>query len=265
MKKEFFGTALGILLVGCIVCGYPQIAQAGLFDGGFSGPLPIYNVNSNVDLATITTQINTYKTLMNQLTQLQNEAKNLAKLDPSSMATLNSEISSTLQQMKQVNQQLEAVGTDYSNLSSQWDATYKDFGDFNGMSATDYATYNKKIMEATQSKIKRALASQGLASDNNITADITTLNQLLTNSQNAQGAVAATQAASQIAALQVQEMLKMQRIMSDSFGAQALYYQQAEAKEKAAAQRATDFNSETDTTLRTEADETQHVDHYATN
>jgi P-type conjugative transfer protein TrbJ len=205
--------------------------------------------------------LQTYQQLQNQLVQLENESKNLSALDPSSQATLNNQITNTINQMAQVHAQVQAIGTDYALLQQQWDDTFKDFGQFNGMSGNDYAQYQQKQMLATEAKIKQAMASQGLASDANIQADLTTLNTLLNNSQGSQGALSAIQASNQIAALQIQELLKMQRILADSMGAQATFMQKQNAQTIAAQQRAQDFSNTTNQNLRTESNN-EEIGHY---
>lgn len=206
--------------------------------------------------------LQTYQQLQNQLVQLENEAKNLENLDPSSQAAVTSQIANTINQMAQVHAQVQAIGTDYALLQQQWDDTFKDFGDFNGMKGTDYAQYQKKLLATTEAKIKQAMASQGLASDANMQADLTTLNTLLNNSQSSQGALSAIQASNQIAALQIQELLKMQRIISDSFGAQSTFMQKQNAQAIAAQQRSEDFGKTTNQDLETSTDTSRHTDHY---
>lgn len=253
--------AIPLLAASFFVIPMNKPAEAFL-GGGITGPLPIFNVDKTVDAATLKQQLDVAEQLSNQIKQLENEARNLDPLDSKSLVGLNAKITNTLQQLQQVNNEMQAIGTDYASLQQQWDETYKDFGNFNGMSGEDYATYNRSIINTTQQKIQRALASQSLASDANIQADITALKQLLANSQGAQGAVAATQAASQIAAMQVEQMLKMQRIMSDSYGAQAIYLQEQAAREKAAQQRAEDFLNTTNQNLRTVTNNNQDIGHY---
>jgi P-type conjugative transfer protein TrbJ len=228
MKKNKVLKIIGVPLLVASFFLIPMNKPAEAF-----GPTPVWNIDPTVDLATINNQINTAKQLLNQLTQLENEAKNLAQLDPNSLGQLNTQISTTLQQMQQVNAQMQAIGNDYTKTQQEWDSNFNGFGDFNGMSASGYAQYMGKVQKIYDDKIKQAMASQGLASDAVLANDVNTLNKLLSNSQNAQGAVAATQAGSQIAALQIQELMRMQKIMSDSYGAQAVYYKKKIESEKA--------------------------------
>jgi P-type conjugative transfer protein TrbJ len=239
MKKTRLLKALGITLISAslFTVSAPTLVYADMpvIDGAVLSQLQGNYADQ------IKNTLQTYQQLQNQLVQLENDSKNLTSLDPSSQAAVTSQIVNTINQMAQVHAQIQAIGTDYSLLQQQWDAMYKDFGDFNGMTGADYAQYQQKIASATEAKIKQAMASQGLASDANIQADLNTLNTLLNNSQGSQGALSAIQASNQIAALQIQQLLKMQRIMADSMGAQATYYQHLEASQKASKERAETF------------------------
>lgn len=185
--------------------------------------------------------VQTYQQLQNQLTQLQNEAKNLEKLDPDALTQLNGQIGQTFQQMQQLSGTIQTIGSDYTKLQQEWDETYKNFGDFNGMKGADYASYMQKLLNGTDDKIKKAMASQGLLNDATLQNEQTQLQNMLQNSQNAQGSLSAIQAGNQIAAMQINELLRMQKIMSDSFGAQAVFLKKQQEQEKAAKARTEAF------------------------
>ena len=218
------------LCVICMLLLTNMPVTHALFGGGISGPLPVFNTNPTVDLATITTQINTLK-------QLEAALKNLSSMDASSAAANQALIQQNLQQLVQMQQQTEGLVMDYTNFQTAWDEQYQDFSAYSGMSGAEYADNAQRLLQAMNQSIYNAMRSQGLVSQTS--ADAATLQQLMQASQSAEGALAAAQAGNQIAAMQAQSLMKLQQTISQSNRAQSewLAYQthkEAMAKEASA-------------------------------
>lgn len=113
--------------------------QAGMFGGGISGPMPVYNVDKTVDAATLATQINTAQQLANQYQQLQHELANLAAMDPAAAAANAQYIQQTLQDLQYLQQQMAGFIMDYTAIQQQWDQTYKNSDAIASMTGADYA------------------------------------------------------------------------------------------------------------------------------
>ena len=94
--------------------------------------------------------------------------------------------------------------------------------------------------------IKQSILSQGLASPEEMQKTTDSLSALLEASQNADGIVGVTQAASQIAGLQVQEMQRMEAIMADSMKGQNLYLKKLMQSDEASAKLAEEFYQNND-------------------
>lgn len=232
MKKTITAMILATLLTNVA----PAISHADLFGGGLTGPLPVFNIDKSVDIATITTQINTLK-------QLEAALSNLALMDPATAAANMGQIQQTLGQLQTLQQEVTGMTMDYQNFQQQWDNTYQDFGAYNGMSGNDYAYQAQQLNLATQRQIYDAMRAQGLIAG--IPGDATNLQQLMIASQSSEGALAAAQAGNQISGLIAQQMMRLQQMMSQSNQAQLSYQeqkQQQDAAAEAAAQNA--YNSE---------------------
>lgn len=228
MKKLF------AMVITTLFLGVPAISHAALLDGGISGPLPVYNIDSSVDLATITTQLNTAQ-------QLEAALKNLASMDSSTAAANMGQIQQTLAQLQALQQQVTGMSMDYQNFQQQWDANY-------GMSGTDYAYQVQQLTQSTQRQIYDAMRAQGLISD--IPSDAANLQQLMNASQSSQGALAAAQAGNQISGILAQQIMRMQQIMAQSNQAQLAYQEKKQQQEAMAHEASEAFFQESDEPIK---------------
>jgi P-type conjugative transfer protein TrbJ len=162
--------------------------------------------------------------VQNSLKQLENEAKNLAKLSNEDQFNTITNIQSNLEDMITLYEQVKGMSMDYQDIQQQWDGFYKDYGQYNGMSADDYAQHARQTVQQTSNAIYDAVKAQGLICQ--IGNDHKNLQALLDASATAQGALQATQAGNQIMGILVEQMMRMQEIMAQSFRAQTQYYRQ---------------------------------------
>lgn len=198
-----------------IVVDYPNLAQ-----------------NTTTALNSIKTVINTAAALAKQAQMIANQIKNLTHLD--GVLTANSVVSlqNCIQSIKDINQKTKAIMMNYKNIQQNWDVVYKSFTDYNGMSAKDYYKQAQIVTNQTDQAIYDAMKSQGLVAG--IDQDAQNLERLLSASQRAPGALAATQAANQIAVVQTQQLMRLQQVFASSYRAQTSYYAQVVQKETAA-------------------------------
>jgi len=159
--------------------------------------------------------------LAQQITKWEQELtywhQQLAQLNPANTA----QILATVKQIQTIQTQIDGLLSDYQAVQQQWDNTFKDYSTWSGKTGRDYfSDLNAVIAELKQSQ-KNALAAQGLVSQT--AEDQDTLGTLLQSSQNATGSVQVQQAANQLIALEVQQMFRLQQMLS-SFNQQQLLY-----------------------------------------
>jgi len=224
-KHLFIG--IGLLSV-MLLCSSPCPAFLGFGDIVFDPSVWAQTVMNYVK--EVQTAINTTKQVENQLQSLQNEAQNLTRMDQGTAAATMSRIQSSLSQLTQMRSNMRGITMDYSKLQTAWDGVYRNFASYNGMSGKDYAAQAQKITEQSNNASYDAMKAQGLAAQ--LGDDTTNLNNLLRASNNAGGAVAATQAGNQIAGMTVQQLLRLEQIMATSYRAQSSYFA-AEAQKQA--------------------------------
>jgi P-type conjugative transfer protein TrbJ len=191
------------------------------------------NLNQNIMnyIDQIKNTIQTYKMLQNHMTQLQNEALNLQNMNASAAGRTVSNIQGNLVEMIRCYEQTKGMVANYSNIQSQWDRTYKNFDQWNGMSATDYANHARDVQDMTSKTIYDSMRTAGLVAQ--IGDDHANLQNLLYATRTSQGALAAAQTGNQIMGMMVEQMFRLEEIMSAGFRAQGAYYQQMLESQKA--------------------------------
>jgi P-type conjugative transfer protein TrbJ len=143
-------------------------------------------------LQNLKTAISTAQMLLNQAQQLQNDLLNLTKLDDTLAATNLATLKGNLSDLAALQKNLTGLVWDYQKMQQAWDAVYKDFGFYNGLSGTAYANQANTILDQTNRAIYDAMKAQGLTAQAG--KDAENLQQLIAASQSAPGALAAAQA-----------------------------------------------------------------------
>jgi P-type conjugative transfer protein TrbJ len=217
MRKSII--AKKILVAVLIILSVPFSGQAFFGGGGITGPLPVYNTDKTVDAATIATQINTLKQL---------EAA-LAVMDSSTASQNMQQIQNNLMQLEQMQSQMEGLITDYANFQNNWNEQYNGV-DYNNMSGSDYANHAQALLDSMNQSVYNAMRAQGY---NVAYGDVRgSLQNLLQSSQSAEGALAAAQVGNQIAALQAQQMMQFQQMVTQSNQAQTEWMKYQLEKER---------------------------------
>ncbi|WP_426265291.1 P-type conjugative transfer protein TrbJ [Sphingomonas sp. PWP1-2] len=167
---------------------------------------------------------NQIQQLQGQATSLINEARNLASLPFSSLAQLQAQVQRTQQLLNSA----QKIAYDVQSIDQVFSTKYRGVS----MSASDQALVDgaKDRWENSVGAFEDALKVQaGVVG--NIDGAKTTMDQLVTSSQSASGALQATQAGNQLLALQSQQLSDLTALLAAQGRAQSL-----DAAQRAAAQ-----------------------------
>lgn len=233
MKKSVKGAACAVALTAAVVTGsaaaLPSTASA----------MVVYDPTNHTE--TLASKLQLIKSYEKQLEQYKVQLQQLAKLDGSQVGTSIKEIQSMVTEMNNIRTSVGAIGTDFKKAAQEFENTFTDYSKWSGASAKDYVKQTDKINAAVDDGIKQSILAQGLASPEEMQKTADSLSTLLEASQNADGIVGVTQAASQISALQIKELQRLEAIMTDSLKGQNLYLKKKMQAEEAAKQRSSDF------------------------
>ena len=229
LKHSACAGALAVsIATGTAIVAAPQ-AQA----------MTVYDPSNHAE--NLAAKLQLIKSYQKQLEQFHAQLQQLTKLDGAHLAQSVQEVQEVVTTMNDIRSDINAIGTDFRTAEAQFDATFADFSKWNGAPAQEYANQATRVNAAVDDGIRQSILSQGLASPDEMQKTANSLSTLLEASQNAEGIVGVTQAASQIAALQVRETQRLQAIMADSMKGQSLYLKKLTQADEAAAQRAGEF------------------------
>lgn len=186
--------------------------------------LTVYDPTNHTE--NIATKLQMIEQVKNSAQQLQNDIKNLQKLDPSELQLSLNYIRETIQDLNRLREQTDAIGTEYDSLMAEWDEANPDYEEWNGIDGSRYAEQADKLRDKWSKALLQALTAQSIASPSEQLKTDDAMERLLNASQNADGAMGALQAANQLTALMITEQQKMQTIMADSMRSQNMYYEQ---------------------------------------
>lgn len=206
--------------------------------------LTVYDPTNHTE--NLATKLQMIEQVKNSAQQLQNDIKNLQKLDPSELQLSLNYIQETIQDLNRLREQTDAIGTEYDQLMSEWDEANPDYEEWNGVDAEMYAKQTDKLRDKWSKALLQALTAQSIASPSEQLRTDDAMERLLNASQNADGAMGALQAANQMTALMITEQQKMQIIMADSMRSQNMYYQMIIDGEKQSKKINEEFNADSD-------------------
>ena len=223
-----------LMVFAYMICLIPKTTNA----------MVVYDpTNHEETLATKLQLIESYK---KQLEQLQAQLKNLEKLDIGQNNQSVKEVQDLVKTLNEIRTATNAIGTDYKTAMDEFDKLNPDYATWNGAPASKYAEQIEKFNEALEKSIKQALQTEGIVSPEESQKTADSVQRILDSSQNAEGAMGAIQAANQMSALQIKELIKMQTIMADSIKTQNLYIQKQIDAEKASKKIMEDFTANKD-------------------
>jgi P-type conjugative transfer protein TrbJ len=214
--------ALPVLTGTIILPVAPATAQITVFDPG--------NYTQNLLTAARTLQQvnNQIQSLQNEATMLTNMAKNLKRLDFTSLT----QITQSLQQIDTLMTQANGITFDLASteaaLRSEFPATFD-----TAMTADQMAAHARTQWQAAMDGYRQTMRVQSQVVGN-VEADSGLLATLVSQSQAAGGGLEAQQAANQLTALAVKQQFQLQNMMAAQYRADALERaRQAEALEAA--------------------------------
>ena len=220
------------------------VATAFLWGSAAYVPTPasamtVYDPSNHAE--NLASKLQLIKSYEKQLEQFDAQLKQLAKLDPSQLSSSIRQVQEMVTEMNKIRTSVNAIGTDFRTAMKEFDNTFTDYSKWNGATAEAYADQAERVNNTVEKGIKQSILSQGLASPEEMQKTTDSLSTLLEASQNADGIVGVTQAASQIAGLQVKEMQRLEAIVADSMKGQNLYLEKMIQSDKASAQVAEEF------------------------
>lgn len=201
--------------------------------------LTVYDPTNHTE--NLATKLQMIEQVKNSTQQLQNDIKNLQKLDASNLNYSYNQISDVVRKMERIREQTDAIGTEFDDLMGQWDENNPDYSEWNGIDAEKYAQQTDKLRDKWSKSLLQALGMTGIASPKEQLQTQEAMNRLLNASQNAEGAMGALQVANQMTALMINEQQKMQAIMAEATRSQSMYYQMILDGEKQAKKHNEEF------------------------
>ena len=163
--------------------------------------LTVYDPTNHTE--NLATKLQMIEQVKNSAQQLQNDIKNLQKLDPSELQLSLNYIQETIQDLNRLREQTDAIGTEYDTLMAEWDEANPDYEEWNGIDGNRYAEQADKLRDKWSKALLQALTAQSIASPSEQLKTDDAMERLLNASQNADGAMGALQAANQLTALMI--------------------------------------------------------------
>ena len=216
MRRRISSIAAALLL-GAAIVSVAAPAPASAFPG-FAGIVfdpKNYAQNLMTAARTLQTINNQIRQLQNEAAMLVNDARNLTRLgyDPSSeFNRLLNEISSLMDAAK-------SISYTVSETDRIFRAQYPE--DYAAWSTTQMADAAEAQWQNARNAHHDALLMQSKIAET-VKADSSTLGRMLTETANAEGALAAQQAGNQIMALNAKQMMQMQELMAAQYRADSL-------------------------------------------
>jgi len=221
-----------IMLVFCLSFGaYTPKAHAGI---------PVIDFSNLIEsiltfIETLENVINTYTQIDNQITQIENQVKglyyqaqNLKNMDLKNSLRNLSTLRGNLSRVKQLVLTTKAIPFQYDNVANRYDQLYKkvdkQFLAYSGMTLEELKGQSTDILAQTSEAARDAMLAHGLIVD--IEEDGATLEDLLANSDGAEGALEAAQVNNQIMALNTNQLMRLQAINAASARLQASQYEE---------------------------------------
>ena len=214
MKTKVLSAALSVTITAAMVAaiGLPAApAEAILvFDPS--------NYSQNILTAARTLQQinNQIQMLQNQAKSLINQAKNLSRISFPELAA----ITTTLQQIDTLMGQAQGIEFKIADLDKQFKSFFPT--SFNAALTNDQHVIDAKArMDTAMAAFRETMGIQAQVVEN-VQADAETLNSIIAKSQNAEGALQASQATNQLLALSAKQQFQIQNLMAAQYRAQAV-------------------------------------------
>jgi len=227
------------LVAAALALGAPGSLGMALWSAPASAQITVFDpTNYTQNLLTAARELqqinNQIQQLQNQATMLRNQAKNLTRIDFPEVQALTgtlTQIQQLMDQAKGISFRVETTGGQFNQLFPQ------------GVSS---ATTRDQSVAAAKARYDAAMAAYARTVEvqssvvGAIAGDASSLDAMVARSQNAEGALQASQATNQLLALVAKQQLAISQLMAAQFRAQSLdaaNRAQAEAEGRLAAQK----------------------------
>lgn len=172
----------------------------------------------------IETALNTAQSVRTQIQQYQD----MLAQGKSLPANLVNRLTGDLQRLQSVYQQSKSLSGDLTDFDAKFRNQFKDYNSYltaKGTSASymqsNYSRWNEQGFES----MRVAMRASGM-NVSSIADEDDLLSQLVEKSQSASGRMQAMQAGNQIAAMQVQQMMKLRQLLNTQIQSQSMWYAQ---------------------------------------
>jgi len=174
--------------------------------------LPVYDASNHAQNLVIAARTldqinNQIRSLQNEAAMLANQARNLARIDFPQIR----EITTRLQQIDRLMQQAQGLGFRIADLDDQFQETFPG-RDVAAGPAAGRVMGARARLETAMATFRHAMVVQAQVVEN-VEADVTLLSELIGRSQNAEGALQATQATNQLLALTAKQQFQLQQLL----------------------------------------------------
>jgi type IV secretion system protein TrbJ len=212
VKKTLIISAIAVCMGGAIYtlpaqATYPVIDAANLKQN-------ILNVAQTVKIA-----VNTLTQIDNQVKSLENEAKNLAKMNSANSRNNISLFDSSMDAIKGTLYSSRGLPLRYEAMESKYGQLYKGTGGYAGGTFEEWSQQATALRQQTNNAAYDAMKAQGMIED--IEDDEQGVEDLLANSDSAQGALEAAQVSNHLASVNTRQLMRMQTIQAAAFRLQA--------------------------------------------
>ena len=214
MKTKVLSAALSVAITAAMVAAIGMQAAPAqaiiVFDPS--------NYSQNILTAARTLQQinNQIQMLQNQAKSLVNQAKNLSRISFPELTA----ITTTLQQIDTLMGQAQGIEFKIADLDKQFKSFFP--SSFNAALTNDQHVVDAKArMETAMAAFRETMGIQAQVVEN-VQADAETLNSIVARSQNAEGALQASQATNQLLALSAKQQFQIQNLMAAQYRAQAV-------------------------------------------
>lgn len=209
-RRRFLSSLITLCLIARPLADFVQPAYALIvFDPS--------NYTQNVlSAARALEQVNNQiQSLQNQATMLQNMARNLQRLDFSSVGQLTG----ALHRIDGLMDQASGLSFDLGKLQDQWRDQYPESYDAT-IKVSDVATAARERWQGAMQAFRQTMGVQSQIVEN-VRGDGDLLADLVNRSQEAAGALEASQATNQLIALSAKQQMQIQTLLATQFRAEA--------------------------------------------
>ena len=242
------------LLRSAIAIGLAALTSPAMAGGGAgipgTGATEFTQIMNNAELISLGGQsaqqiVNQVSQITNQVTQIQNQLRQYENMLQNTMQLPNhiwGQVAKDIQSLQSAVQKGQAIAYSMGNLDNALKQRFASYTDFqaNLPNATNYSETYKTWTTTNRDTISGTLAAAGLTSSQFSTEE-STMSQLRSQSQSADGQMKALQVGHQIAAQQVEQMQKLRGMVSQQAVMMGTWYQSEQAKKDATQVAKEDF------------------------